>query len=58
MASKLQQAARMHAIAAEFRGFAAQTNLPVYRARMLETAAELDFEAAKLDRYRFFALAS
>ena len=54
--SRLERAARMHAIAAEFRGYAAQTEWPVFRTRMLETAAELDLEAAKLDHYRRFAL--
>ncbi len=44
-------------IAAEFRGFAAQTEWPAYRTRMLEMAMELDLEAAKLDQYRRFALA-
>jgi hypothetical protein len=58
MASKLEQAARMHAIAAEFRGFAAQTHWPAFRTRMLEIAAELDLEAAKLDGYRKLAWAS
>ena len=56
--SKLQRAARLHAIAAEFRANAAQTEWPAYRDRMLEMAAELDQEAAKLDHYRFFAVAS
>ena len=46
----------MHAIAAEFRAYAAQTEWPLFRARMLETAAELDLEAAKLDHYRRFAV--
>ena len=56
--SNLERAARMHAIAAEFRDFVAQTHWPLFRARMLETAAELDSEAAKLDHDRQFAVAS
>jgi hypothetical protein len=56
--SKLEQAAQLHVLAAQFRGFAAQTEWPAYRTKMLEMAAELDLEAGKLDRYRFFALAS
>jgi hypothetical protein len=55
--SRLEQAARMHIIAAEFRHYAAQTSLPTYRSRMLEMAADLDLEAAKLDHYRRFAIA-
>ena len=55
---KLERAARLHIIAAEFRAFAAQTDLPAYRARMLEMAADLDLEAAKLDGYRKFSVAS
>lgn len=58
MESKLQQAARLHAIATSFRAYAAQTEWPAYRERMLEMAADLDLEAAKLDRYRRFAVAS
>ncbi len=56
--SKLEQVAWLHIIAAQFRGFAAQTEWPAYRARMLEMAVDLDLEAAKLDRYRLFSLAS
>ena len=48
--SPQQQAATMHVIAAEFRGFAASTEMPTYRARMLEMAAELDEEAERLER--------
>ena len=50
--SKLEQVAWLHIIAAQFRGFAAQTEWPAYRTRMLETAADLDREAAKLDHDR------
>ena len=56
--SKLQRAARMRMIAAEFRDFAAQTEWPAYRTKMLEMAAELDLEAAKLEEYRRSATAS
>jgi len=54
--TELQRAARMHTLAAQFRGFAAQTEWPLYRARLLEMAVELDHEAARLDGYRMFAL--
>ena len=45
--SKLERAARMHGLAAQFRGFAVQTEWPAYRARTLEMAAELDLEACQ-----------
>jgi hypothetical protein len=47
----------LHTIAAQFRGFAAQTEWPAYRTRMLEMAMDLELEAAKLDRDRRFAIA-
>ena len=56
--SNLERAARLRTIAAEFRTYAAQTDWPAYRARMLDMAVDLDLEAAKLDRYRRFSLAS
>jgi hypothetical protein len=56
--SKLERAARLHRLAAQFRGFAAQTEWPTYRARMLQLADDLDLEAARLDGYRRFSLAS
>jgi hypothetical protein len=56
--SKLERASRLHVLADRFRDFAAETDLPDYRARMLQIAAELDMEAAKLDAYRRFHMAS
>ncbi len=56
--SKLERAARMRIIAAQLRAAAAQTEWPGYRTRMLEIATDLDLEAAKLDHYRAFSIAS
>jgi hypothetical protein len=56
--NNLERAARMRAIAAEFRAYAAETEWPLYRIRMSETADALERDAAKLDRYRLFSLAS
>jgi hypothetical protein len=56
--TKLERAARLRAIAAEFRAHAAHTDWPQYRDRMLEMAADLELEAAKLDHYRKFSIAS
>jgi hypothetical protein len=56
--SNLERAARMRNIAAAFRAHAAQTEWPAYRTRMLEMADDLEREAAKLDRYRRFSIAS
>ena len=53
--TQLERAARMHVMASHFRDHAAHTAWEDYRCKMLETAAELDLEAAKLDRYRFFS---
>ncbi len=49
---------RLRILAAQFRAAAAQTEWPFYRARMSQTASELDLEAAKLDQYRAFSIAS
>lgn len=41
---------QMHALAAQFRGFATQTQWLAYRARMLEMAEELDAQAALIEQ--------
>jgi hypothetical protein len=46
--SKEERVLKLQALAAEFREFAAQTNLPSYRVRMLDMAVEMDREAARL----------
>jgi hypothetical protein len=56
--TRLERAARLRTIAAKFRANAAQTEWPMYRTRMLDMAWELELEAARLDHYRFFSLAS
>jgi hypothetical protein len=47
--SRAEQAARLRTIAAGFRASAAQTEWPAYRDRMLEMAADLEREAARLE---------
>jgi len=44
------KAAHLHMLAIQFRGFAAATEWLGYRARMLEMAQELDFQAARQER--------
>jgi hypothetical protein len=56
--TKVESAARLRTIAAQFRAHAAETDWPLYHVRMLQTAKELELEASKLDGYRRFALAS
>jgi hypothetical protein len=47
--TKLERAARLRELATQFRGFAVLTHRPSYRIRMLEMAAEIDREVAKLE---------
>jgi hypothetical protein len=47
--SKLERAQRLRELATQFRGFAVLTRRPSYRNRMLEMAAEIDREVAKLE---------
>lgn len=56
--TKLERASRLRIIAAAFRANAAQTEWPAYRDRMLDMAGDLELEAAKLDHYRRFSIAS
>jgi hypothetical protein len=48
--SQIERAARMHVLAAEFRGFAAQTRQEDYRHMLLRAAAMLDLEAELLEQ--------
>jgi hypothetical protein len=48
--SESERAARLRALATQFRDFAANTQWPAYRVRMLEIAAETEHEAARIER--------
>jgi hypothetical protein len=56
--SKLEKAVRLRNIAAAFRAHVAQTEWPAYRDRMLDMASDLELEAANLDHYWRFSIAS
>jgi hypothetical protein len=47
--SKLERAARLRELAGQFRGFAVLTRRHSYRIRMLEMAAEIEREVARLE---------
>ncbi|HWC61980.1 MAG TPA: hypothetical protein VG501_00045 [Rhizomicrobium sp.] len=47
--SKRERAQRLRELATQFRGFAVLTRRLSYRIRMLEMAAEIDREVAKLE---------
>jgi hypothetical protein len=54
--SKIERVARMRVLAAEFRGFAAQTLQDDYKKLLLQAAVEIDREASRIEGFTLSAV--